>query len=38
MGMTAIRYSGVFDDPPENGPDATITVDDYADLPARLGL
>ncbi|MEY2398251.1 MAG: putative hydrolase of the superfamily [Actinomycetota bacterium] len=38
MGMTAIRYSGVFDDPPENGPDATITVADYSELPALLGL
>lgn len=38
MGMTAVRYAGVFDDPPENGPDATITVTDYAELPALLGL
>lgn len=38
MGMTAVRYAGVFDDPPENGPDATITVADYAELPGLLGL
>lgn len=38
MGMTAVRYAGVFDDPPENGPDATITITDYAELPAQLGL
>ena len=38
MGMTAVRYAGVFDDPAENGPDATITVADYAELPALLGL
>lgn len=38
MGMTAVRYAGVFDDPAENGPDATFTVTDYADLPALLGL
>lgn len=38
MGMTAVRYAGVFDDPAENGPEATITVTDYAELPALLGL
>jgi putative hydrolase of the HAD superfamily len=38
MGMTAIRYAGVFDDPPENGPDATFTVHDYAQLPELLGV
>lgn len=38
MGMTAIRYTGVFDDPPENGPDATHTLGSYAELPELLGL
>jgi putative hydrolase of the HAD superfamily len=38
MGMTAVRYTGVFDDPPENGPEATYTVDNYSDMPALLGL
>ncbi len=38
MGMTAIRYAGVFDDPAENGPDATHTLFSYADLPQLLGL
>ena len=36
--MTAIRYAGVFDDPPENGPEATFTITDYAQLPALLGV
>lgn len=38
MGMTAIRYSAVFDDPAENGPEATFTVADYSELPGLLGL
>ena len=38
MGMTAIRYTGVFDDPAENGPDATHTIRHYSELPALLGL
>lgn len=38
MGMTAVRYAGVFDDPAENGPDATHTINSYAELPALLGL
>jgi putative hydrolase of the HAD superfamily len=38
MGMTAIRYAGVFDDPAENGPEATHTITDYAELPGLLGL
>jgi putative hydrolase of the HAD superfamily len=38
MGMTAVRYAGVFDDPAENGPDATFTITDYADLPELLGV
>ena len=38
MGMTAIRYAGVFDDPVENGPEATFTIADYAELPGLLGL
>lgn len=38
MGMTAIRYSGVFDDPADNGPEATFTIGDYAELPGLLGL
>ncbi|MDP1795455.1 MAG: HAD family hydrolase [Acidimicrobiales bacterium] len=38
MGMTAVRYAGVFDDPAENGPDASITLSDYAELPALLGI
>jgi putative hydrolase of the HAD superfamily len=38
MGMIAVRYAGVFDDPAENGPEATFTISDYAELPALLGL
>jgi putative hydrolase of the HAD superfamily len=38
MGMIAVRYAGVFDDPPENGPDATHTISDHAALPGLLGL
>ena len=38
MSMTAVRYAGVFDDPPENGPEATHTITNHAELPALLGL
>jgi HAD superfamily hydrolase (TIGR01549 family) len=38
MGMIAVRYAGVFDDPAENGPDATFTIDHFAQLPELLGL
>ena len=38
MGMIAVRYSGVFDDPAENGPDATHTISHHAELPALLGI
>ncbi len=42
MGMTSVRYTGVFDDPGDD--DATVAVEadhvvaDHADLPAALGL
>lgn len=36
MGMIAIRYSGIFDDPAENGPEATFTLGHFAELPALL--
>jgi len=38
MGMMAVRYSAVFDDPPENGPEANVVVHDYADLPRLLQI
>jgi putative hydrolase of the HAD superfamily len=38
MGMTAVRYTGVFDDDPANGPDAHHTIADHRDLPAVLGV
>jgi FMN phosphatase YigB (HAD superfamily) len=37
MGMTAVRYTGVFDDPVGEGlPEAHHVVPDHADLPALL--
>jgi FMN phosphatase YigB (HAD superfamily) len=36
MGMTSVRYRGVFDDP-ESGPQADIVIDHLAELPALLG-
>lgn len=38
MGMLALRYRGVTDDDPANGPEADVVVDDHADLPDVLGL
>ena len=38
MGMIAVRYAGVFDDPAENGPEATLTISHYSELPALLDL
>ena len=37
MGMLAVRYTGVFDDPTD-GPDGDIVVASMADLPAALGI
>jgi FMN phosphatase YigB (HAD superfamily) len=36
MGMQAVRYTGVFDDPADGEPDADIVVDDLRNLPAAL--
>jgi FMN phosphatase YigB (HAD superfamily) len=36
MGMTAIRYRGIDDDPPEHGPEGHHVLDDHADLMALL--
>jgi len=38
MGILALRYRGITDDDPANGPEANIVIDDYAELPAALGL
>jgi putative hydrolase of the HAD superfamily len=38
-GMTAVRYTGVFDDPPADGlPEAHHVVADHADLASALGV
>ena len=38
MGMTAIRYTGLFDDDTQPEPEAHHVITDHADLPAVLGL
>jgi putative hydrolase of the HAD superfamily len=38
MGMTAVRYTGVFDDDSQPDPEAHHVVTDHADLPAALGV
>jgi HAD superfamily hydrolase (TIGR01509 family) len=38
MGMTAIRYTGVFDDDSQPEPEGHHVVADHADLPRVLGL
>ena len=38
MGMTAVRYTGVFDDDPQNGPEGDIVIKHHVELPAALGL
>ena len=38
MGMTAVRYTGVFDDPAADGlPEGDHVIPDHADLPAIVG-
>lgn len=38
MGMLALRYRGVTDDDPANGPEGDVVIDDHAQLPDMLGL
>jgi putative hydrolase of the HAD superfamily len=38
MGMTAVRYTGAFDDAAYDGVDTPLVVASHADLPAVLGL
>jgi len=37
MGMTAVRYAGVFDDDSADQPEATFVVRSHAELPGVLG-
>jgi FMN phosphatase YigB (HAD superfamily) len=38
MGMTAVRYTGVFDDDSEGEPEATHVVSSHGELPSVLGF
>jgi putative hydrolase of the HAD superfamily len=38
MGMTAVRYNGVFEDEPTTAAEAEIVIGDLAELPQRLGV
>jgi HAD superfamily hydrolase (TIGR01549 family) len=38
MGMTAVRYTGAFDDTESSGPEATHVLATHADLPTALGV
>ncbi|HVE94493.1 MAG TPA: HAD family hydrolase [Acidimicrobiales bacterium] len=38
MGMTSVRYTGVFDDDPQNGPEGDVVVKHHLELPRALGL
>ncbi|HUP85735.1 MAG TPA: HAD family hydrolase [Acidimicrobiales bacterium] len=38
FGMTAVRYTGAFDDVEGEGPDATFVIASHADLPGLLGI
>jgi len=38
MGITSVRYTGVFDDDPQNGPEADIVVKHHLELLPALGL
>lgn len=38
MGVLALRYRGLHDDDPANGPEGDHVVDDHSHLPAILGL
>ncbi len=38
MGMTTVRYTGVYEDPDVERPDADHVIDDHADLPKVLGI
>jgi FMN phosphatase YigB (HAD superfamily) len=38
MGMTAVRYNGVYEDEVVRAPEAHIVVDDLSELPKQLGV
>ena len=38
LGMTAVRYTGAFDDVDGEGPEATFVVASHAELPGVLGI
>lgn len=38
IGMTAVRYNGVFEDEAVHAPEAEIVIGDLAELPQRLGV
>ena len=38
MGMTAVRYNGVYEDDSIGAPEAEIVIGHLADLPGRLGI
>ena len=38
MGMLAVRYTAVYDDPEHDAPEADIVISHYQDLPEQLGL
>lgn len=38
MGMTSVRYTGVWDDDTQPEPEADLVLDDHAKLPSILGL
>jgi FMN phosphatase YigB (HAD superfamily) len=38
MGIWALRYAGVVDDDPANGPEGDVVVSDHAELPGLLGV
>lgn len=38
IGMLAVRYRGIYDDPAGDGPEGDLVIDDLRELPAALGL
>ena len=38
FGSVSVRYTGVWDDPPESGPEADHVIADHAELPGVLGF
>lgn len=38
IGMLAVRYRGIYDDPAGDGPEGDLVIDDLRELPAAFGL